>query len=722
MHKFSEKQIKVALVGNPNCGKTTLFNQLTGSNQYVGNWPGVTVEKKSGKIKVREFELEIVDLPGIYSLSPYSQEELVSRTFILDEKPDIILNIVDASNIERNLYLTTQLMELDCKVVVAVNMIDLLKKHGDFLDNKLLKKELNVPVACISASKGKGIDEMLNILVHEYEHGGNRNKKKIYCDKVEVLIKKIEDVIKQATGENFFNKRFFAVKIFEGDLISLSRFNFSKEQKDRISEIITQFKDDNSMDIEMIIAEQRYKFISSVCKIAMRKKENMYDLSISDKIDVFVTNKFLAIPIFALILLSIFFITFGPFGIMLRDGAQDLITNKLGSHVASWLTDHGASEWAISLVVNGVIVGLGSVVSFLPQIIILFTLLSILEDSGYMARGSFIMDHMLRKIGLSGKAFVPLLMGFGCTVPAVLGTRTLENNRDRRLAIMMTPFMSCSAKMPVYAVFVSTFFKRNQPVVILSLYFLGLLAGIVSTKLIGKTVLKGETPSFLMEMPDYHWPTFKNLFLHVWDKVKDFLLKAGTVLLGATIVIWFLQSFDFSLNLVEDSSKSIIARIGTIISPVFSVCGFDDWRASVSLLTGIIAKESIVSTLAILNGGNAILATSLTSMFTPLSAYAFLVFVLLYTPCIAALSTISKELKSFKWTLFVICYQIIIAFALSAIVFQMGKIFESINNIIILFAGISVVVFLVTFINSYKKGKCVSCSGKCSGCKKFKRK
>lgn len=716
MYQESRKKIKIALVGNPNCGKTTLFNQLTGSNQYVGNWPGVTVEKKSGKVKVQNYDLEITDLPGIYSLSPYSQEEIVSRTFILDEKPDIILNIVDATNIERNLYLTTQLMELDCPLVVAVNMIDLLKKRGDSLDYHTLQNELGIPVAHISASKGKGIDELLSLLISSSNQKFKRTSKKIYNSQTEDLLKKIENVLKEENS-SFEHKRFFAVKAFENDKTSLNKISAS--QKEKIRKIKNEIKVKEDMDHEMLIADQRYKYICRVCETSFKKKDKLNTLSISDKIDAVLTNKFLAIPIFILVLLTVFFITFGPFGNSLRDMAQDFINNSFGSFVSSWLVNLGASKLTVSLVVNGVIVGLGAVISFLPQIAILFTFLSILEDSGYMARGSFIMDCPLRKIGLSGKAFVPLLMGFGCTVPAVMGTRTLENDRDRRLAIMMTPFMSCSAKMPVYAIFISTFFKSYQPLIILSIYLLGILMGIISTTILKKSILKGKAPSFLMEMPDYHLPTPKNLFLHVWDKVKDFLVKAGTILLGATIVIWFLQSFDLHLNFVSDSSQSILAQIGMIISPAFAPCGFADWKTSVSLLTGIIAKESIVSTMAILNGGNALLTTSLTSIFTPLSAYSFMIFVLLYTPCIAALSTMKKELKSFKWMTFIFIYQIIIAWLVATIVFQAGKIFSNINSTVSLLAIFAVAVSIFVYVKSAKKGKCISCNGQCNNCKKI---
>lgn len=717
------EKIEIALVGNPNCGKTTLFNQLTGSNQYVGNWPGVTVEKKMGKIKNCERNIEVIDLPGIYSLSPYSQEEIVSRNCLIDDEPDVILNIIDATNIERNLYLTTQLLELDCPVIVAVNMMDLLKKRGNKLNCKELQKRLNTKVIPISASKGMGIEKLLTYIETVSKTVQDKKAPRIYKDDVEKLLSDIDELVHKKThGKKFSHDRFYSVRIFEGDESIIKRFRFDENELRKISQIQEMVKNDYSFDNQMIIADQRYLYICEVCGASVIKKNKEPRLTLSDKIDKIVTNKYLAIPIFLSVLLAIFIITFGPFGNMLRDSVQNFINQNIGYTLSNLLINLGASEWTRSLVVKGMVAGVGAVISFLPQVSILFVLLSMLEDSGYMARGAFIMDHLLRKIGLSGKAFVPLLMGFGCTVPAVLGTRTLENDRDRRLAIMITPFMSCSAKMPVYALFISTFFQRHQPLVILSIYLLGIIVAVLSAVLFKGTILKGETPSFIMEMPPYHMPTPKNLFLHVWDRIKDFITKAGTVILAATIVIWFLQSFDTNFKMASDSSHSILARIGTAIAPIFTICGFGDWKSSVSLLTGIVAKESVVSTMAILNGGNLSLQTSITSSFTPLSAYSFMVFVLLYTPCVAALSAIAKELKSFKLTAITIFYQLIVAWTLSAMIFQFGSLFSRIDLIIIILAVIVVFVTAVKIFKSIKLGKCTSCSGKCIGCKSNERK
>lgn len=672
--KNKKKTFTFALAGNPNCGKTTLFNQLTGSSQYVGNWPGVTVEKKEGKTKYKSNEINIIDLPGIYSLSPYTPEEIVTRNCLLDNSCDLIINIVDATNIERNLYLTTQLAELTKPMIIALNMVDLSKKRGDAIDYKRLEKELDIPIVPISASKGVGLDELMKRAIKVANEQESVYRQIIYSPQVTKAILEIEKIISDIDNSSDENIRFDAVKIFEDDKITLSKYNFSKEQKKLIAYYSDQIKTDKYMDKEMIIADQRYKYICDICHRSIKKGMSQWDVSLSDKIDKVVTNKFLAIPIFLVLMLTIFFITFGPFGTYLKNACEFFIENIVGSNVAAILNKLGASSLAISLIDDGIIGGVGAVISFLPQIMLLFTLLSLLEDSGYMARAAFIMDKLLRKLGLSGRAFVPMLMGFGCTVPAVLGTRTLENEKDKRLTILITPFMSCSAKMPVYALFISAFFAHNQALIILSIYLLGIIVAILTALLFKGTLLKGEPAPFVMELPQYRVPTFKNLCLHVWERVKDFLTKAGTILLSATIVIWFLQTFDFSFNIVTDSSKSILAQIGTIIAPVFTLCGFGNWQSSVSLLTGLIAKESVISTMAVLynTGVGSELSINLLNVFSPLSAYAFMVFVLLYTPCVAALSAIYKEMHSIKWTLITIFYQLSVAWFVSAMVYQFG--------------------------------------------------
>lgn len=678
LRSVKSKNLKVALVGNPNCGKTTLFNQLTGSNQHVGNWPGVTVEKKEGFLEFKNITINILDLPGIYSLSPYSSEEIITRTCLLEDDPDLIINIVDATVLERNLYLTTQLLELQKPMIVAFNMTDIVEKKGDVIDYSKFRRELNVPIIPISANKGSGIKELLDLIIGYADKKGKPIVNKIYEDKIETVISKIENELKLGFSFNGvkrkINLRWLAIKLFENDELILRKVNLSRSQKEKIRLYKSIIPIPDNMDSQMIIADQRYKYIYKLCKNAVKRKHPLEHITLTDKIDRIVTNKFLAVPIFVLIMILTFYITFGPIGAFFRMQFEFFIKDILGGNILNLLTDLGAAEWTKSLIVGGIIEGVGSVISFLPQVMILFTLLSILEDSGYMARAAFITDKLLRKVGLSGRAFVPLLMGFGCTVPAVLGTRILEKEEDKKLTILMIPFMSCSAKMPVYAMFIAALFKEHQVLVISSIYLLGILMAILTAAIFKKPVLKGNTASFLMELPEYRFPSFKNLFIHVGERVKDFVVKAGTILLAATIVIWFLQSFNLNLQMVSDRKDSILASFGMTIAPIFSLCGFEDWRATVSLLSGLIAKESVVSTMAVLYGTGGLVGTSQVIMdqFSIISAYAFMVFVLLYTPCVAALSTIYKELKSFKWTAIAIAYQLTLAWTVSAIVYHVG--------------------------------------------------
>lgn len=667
--KAAKKTVKIALAGNPNCGKTTLFNKLTGANQYVGNWPGVTVEKKEGRVKYKNRDISIIDLPGIYSLSPYTPEEIVTRNCLLHDKPDVIINIIDATNMERNLYLTTQIAELGRPMLLALNMVDLLEKEGDQIDYTLLEKELSIPVVPISASRGKGMEELIARALEVADHCDFMPVKNIYSKRVDSVLTDIEDALKEVQQTDPRHQRFIAVKLFEGDSVTWSRYHFTKQQRDHIEFHINEIETTQYIDREMIIADERYKYICAVCKRAVHKKHPQGYVTFSDKIDQVVTNRYLALPLFLLLMLAVFFITFGPLGTCLKDGAQWLIADVFSGFVGNLLTAWGASAWAQSLLLDGVIAGVGSVISFLPQIMLLFTLLSVLEDSGYMARAAFIMDKLLRGIGLSGKAFVPMLMGFGCTVPAVLGTRTLENEKDKRLTILITPFMSCSAKMPVYLLFISAFFPNTSFLVIFAIYLLGMLIAVLTALLFKNTLLKGKSAPFVMELPPYRMPAPKSLWLHVWERLKDFLIRAGTVIMGASILIWFLQSFDFSMHMVTDSSQSMLAAAGIAIAPIFTLCGFGHWQASVSLVTGLVAKESVVSTMAVLYGGSALAAAA---DFTPLSAFSFMVFVLLYTPCVAALSAIRKEMASAKWTALAVVYQLAAAWFVSAFVFQMG--------------------------------------------------
>ena len=661
--------IKIALAGNPNCGKTTLFNQLTGSNQYVGNWPGVTVEKKEGKIKNKfGLEMSIIDLPGIYSLSPYSPEEIVTRNCLLHDNPQVIINIVDATNIERNLYLTTQIAELGRPMVIALNMIDMLEKNGDTIDEKLLEKELGIPVVPISASKNIGIEALIEKTLELAKASKYVPVKNIYSKAVNNVLLDIEDALEEVKQSKYHRKRWTAVKLFEGDSVTWNHYDFTKEQREHIISHIEEINSSKNIDREMIIADERYKYICAITSRAVHKNHDPCKLTVSDKIDRIATNKYLAIPLFLVTMFLVFAITFGPIGNFLRDAAEWLISDLLAGGITTFLHNVNASEWAESLVIDGIIGGVGSVISFLPQIVLLFTLLSLLEDSGYMARAAFIMDKLLRCIGLSGRAFVPMLMGFGCTVPAVMGTRILESEKDKKLTILITPFMSCSAKMPVYLLMVSMFFKDRGPLVIFGIYILGVVIAILTALLFKSTVLKGKNSPFVMELPPYRLPSAKTLLLHVWERVRDFLVRAGTVLMGASILIWFLQSFNFSLQMVE-SDESILASIGMLIAPVFTLCGFGDWRASVSLVTGIAAKESVASTMAVLYGG------SLTGAFSTLSAFSFLVFVLLYTPCVAALTAMRKEFGSRKWMAVSVVYQLAVAWIMSFAVFQIGSLF-----------------------------------------------
>lgn len=694
----------IALIGNPNCGKTTLFNSVTGSSQYVGNWPGVTVEKKEGKFSKNGLEVVMVDLPGIYSLSPYTPEEIVSRSFVIEDKPDLIINIVDATNLERNLYLTTQLAELGRPMVIALNMIDMLKSRGINLDYKALEESLGIPVCPISAAKNKGVDELVHRAMHMLHdvahrevstekgtfrsrafdlhkelhnihndfHEDNSNYypvvKSFYDFKVSAAVEAISDVL-ASRGCKGSEIRFNAVKLFEGDPITNEKLLLDGEAKKQIDEILDSVPETELVDRQMIIADQRYKFICGICKEVVKKPKKPI-VSVSEKIDKVMTHRIFAIPIFLCVMLLIFVITFGPIGNFLTDFVDTLINVNFSNSIRGALTALGASDWAVSLLCDGILAGVGSVLSFLPQIALLFFFLSILEDSGYMARAAFIMDRPLRKIGLTGRSFMPLLMGFGCTVPAVMGTRILENERDKKATVLLVPFMSCSAKMPVYALFISAFFAKNKPLVIFSIYIMGILMAILVGFILKKTILKGENATFVMELPEYRMPTAKGLLIHLWERVKDFIVKAGTVLLAASVVVWFLQSFDTGLKLTDDSSKSILSYLGSIITPVFKPLGFGSWQASVALLTGIIAKESVVSTLEILGSQ---MHTEVLSVFGgPVAAFSFLTFVLFYTPCIAAISAIKREMHSVKWTVFSVLLQILVAWIMSFLVYNIG--------------------------------------------------
>lgn len=669
---------RIALIGNPNCGKTTLFNHLTGSSQYVGNWPGVTVERKEGKLRNSPILAHVVDLPGIYSLSLYSPEEIITRNYIRDENPDLIINIIDSTNLERSLYLTTQLIELEYKIVLALNMSDILNKKGKIIDYKLLEKEIGIPIVPISASKCTGIDnlitktqEMLTTSVYKYS-------RPVYAPPVEKALSAIEKELKE--NNICFKTRFKSIKLFEKDSLIVSELSLPNKSQQKIDMIINSTDTPQNMDNEMIIADQRYKYICNICNRCINEMNSFKKtISLSQKIDNIVSSRLFSIPIFLIVMVIIFFFTFGPVGIYLKSQTEQFINIGIGDAAIRLLELFNASEWTKSLVIDAIIGGVGAVISFLPQVLILFSFLSLLEDCGYMARAVFIMDKTLSKIGLSGKAFIPLVMGFGCSVPAILGTRIMENKKVKHLTIFLIPFMSCSAKMPLYLLISSAFFPSHQFIVISAIYLLGIPLAVLTAYIFKDSIFKSEKDVFVMELPEYKLPSFRNLRIHVWDRVKDFIERAGTVILGATVTIWFLQSFNTRFEFIDNKSESILALIGNLVAPIFNICGFGNWEAAVSLISGLIAKESIVSTMSVLYSQKGItqgLDATLLNVFTPLSALSFMVFVMLYTPCIAAISAMYKELKSLKLTIFSVIYQFLIALFVSAFIFQFGSLIQ----------------------------------------------
>ena len=659
-----------ALAGNQNCGKTTLFNQLTGSNQHVGNFPGVTVDQKIGEIRGQK-DCSVVDLPGIYSIRPYTSEEIVTRDFILNEKPDGIINIVDATNIERNLYLTLQLIEMNIPMVLALNMMDEMRNNGGTVDISRMSEELGIPVVPISAIKNEGIEELLQTALHVAR---NRQYPQIYdfCPSgpvhrcIHSVCHQIEDHAEKAG----ISVRFAATKLIEGDPSIAEKLSLDQNELELIEHSIIQMEEEHGMDRNAALADMRYDFIEKVCAATVIKPQESKAHLRSVKIDSVLTNKYLAIPIFIVVMFLVFYLTFNVFGAFLSDllaAGIDWVT----AVVDKALTAYGINPVVHSLLIDGVFAGVGSVLSFLPIIVVLFFFLSILEDTGYMARIAFVMDKLLRKIGLSGRSIVPLLVGFGCTVPAVMATRTLSSDRDRRMTILLTPFMSCSAKIPIYAVFAAAFFPQRAALVMIGLYAAGMLVGILMALLIGKTVFRGNPVPFVMELPNYRFPSAKSVFLLMWDKAKDFLQRAFTIIFVATVLIWFLQSFDSRLNVVADSADSLLAMMGHWLAPVFAPLGFDDWRIPTALITGFSAKEAVVSTLGVLTGTSMeTLGTALTGLFTPLSAISFLVFTLLYTPCMAAIAAVKRELGSGVLAGCVVVLQCVVAWAAAFLVYQ----------------------------------------------------
>ena len=648
-----------ALAGNQNCGKTTLFNQLTGANQHVGNFPGVTVDRKSGVIRGHEDTL-VTDLPGIYSLSPYTSEEIVSRQFILEEKPTGIINIVDATNIERNLYLTMQLMELDIPMVLALNMMDEVRENGGTIRVNEMEEALGIPVIPISAAKNEGISELIDHAIHvaQYQEKPGRAD---FCDPqdhngaVHRCLHGIMHLIEDHAEKAGIPPRFAASKLAEGDRLVLEQLNLSENEKEMLEHIIVQMEQERGLDRAAAIADMRFSFIQELVAQTVVKPHESKEQLRSNRIDKFLTGKYTAIPAFIAIMGLVFFLTFNVIGLFFQN-LMEMGIDALTGVVDTALTNWNVNAAVHSLVIDGIFTGVGSVLSFLPIIVVLFFFLSMLEDTGYMARVAFVMDKLLRRIGLSGRSIVPMLIGFGCTVPGVMASRTLPSERDRKMTILLTPFMSCSAKLPIYSLFAAAFFPQYAGLVMVLLYFTGIAVGVLAALLLKSTVFKGEAVPFVMELPNYRLPGLKNVAQLLWEKARDFLQKAFTVIFAATIVIWFLQNFDLQLRLTADPQASILARIAGDIAPLFGPLGFADWRISTALITGFMAKESVVSSLLILFGSEAALSAAL----TPAQAAPLLVFCLLYTPCIAAVASVKRELGG-KWAFIMVANQCIVA-------------------------------------------------------------
>ena len=665
-----------ALAGNQNCGKTTLFNALTGSNQHVGNFPGVTVDQKSGTIKGVK-DCSVVDLPGIYSLRPYTQEEIVTRDFIIDGKPDGIINIVDATNIERNLYLTLQLLELRVPMVLALNMMDEVRANGGTVDVQKMSQALGIPVVPISAAKGEGISELIDKAVQTAK---TRTLPSVsdFCDDTSPVHRCIHAVIHliQDHADNVgIPARFCAVKLIEGDKEMEKRLELDKNETELLEHCVVEMEDATGFDRNEALADMRYAFIEKVTQCAVVKCHESREHSRSVKIDRVLTGKYTALPVFFAVMLLVFWLTFDVIGQRLSD-LLSLGIDALSAAADKGLTAYGINPVVHSLIIDGIFTGVGSVLSFLPIIVTLFFFLSILEDTGYMARIAFVMDKLLRHIGLSGRSFVPMLIGFGCTVPAIMATRTVSSDRDRKMTILLTPYMSCSAKIPIYAVFSAAFFPKHAALVMIGLYVTGIILGIVVALILKNTAFRGNPVPFVMELPNYRLPSFKSVMLLLWEKARDFLERAFTVIFVASIVIWFLRTFDTKLNVVEDSSQSLLALVGRFIAPAFAPLGFGDWRAVTSLISGFTAKEAVVSTMAVLMGTSVNeLGGALSSLFTPLSALSFLVFTLLYTPCVAAIATVRRELHSRGATLGVVLMQCGVAYLAALAVWQIGSLF-----------------------------------------------
>lgn len=662
--------IKIALAGNPNCGKTTMFNGLTGSSQYVGNWPGVTVEKKEGKLKGNK-DIEVIDLPGIYSLSPYTMEEVVTRNYLITERPDAVIDIIDTTNIERNLYLTTQLMELGIPTIVALNMMDIVRKKGDSIDIKKLGQKLGCDVIETSALKDEGCTEAVEKALKVLKQNSQVKPSPIFSFYIESALNNIKEIISPIIGNQ--NLRWLAVKVFERDKKVLEQINLPDDEKEKIEDIIRDCETKLDDDSESIIINERYAYIDSVIKHCVLKNNNT-KITTSQKIDNIITNRILAIPIFAVVMFVLYYLSISTIGKWGSDWINDVLFGKvITPGLQSLLESAHSAAWLSSLILDGIIGGVGAVLGFIPQILVLFFFLAILEDCGYMARIAFILDRIFRNFGLSGKSFIPILIGTGCGVPGIMASRTIENENDRKVTIITTTFIPCSAKLPIIALIAGAMFPGSS-LVAPSAYFAGIAAIIMSGIILKKLKRFTGNPSpFVMELPPYHLPGLKNVLIHTWDRGKSFLKKAGTVIFLASGIIWFLSSFDWSMHMV-DASKSILASIGSLIAPIFSPLGWGDWKPTVSAITGIAAKENVVGTFGVLYGSsdNSQLWSTLQVSFTQLSAYSFLIFNLLCAPCIAAIGAIRREMGNMKWTLFAVGYQTGFAYAISLIIYQFG--------------------------------------------------
>lgn len=660
-----------ALAGNQNCGKTTLFNSLTGANQHVGNFPGVTVDQKVGTL--RGTSHQVVDLPGIYSIRPYTQEEVVTQQFLLEQKPDAIINILDATNIERNLYLTLQLLTLQVPMVIALNMMDELRGNGGSIDVRKMSEALGAPVVPISAAKNEGIAELVETLLKTAQ---NKEKPKIldFCPNgpVHRCIHAVSHIIEDHAQKLDISRRFCASKLIEGEADFFDKLELSQNERELIEHSVIEMEHDSGLDRNAALADMRYNFIEKVCKSCVVKAHESREYLRSVAIDKVLTNRFFALPIFGVIMALIFYLTFYVIGEYLSN-LLALGIDTLTVWVDDFLTAYGMNPVVHSLVIDGIFAGVGSVLSFLPLVVVLFFFLSILEDSGYMARIAFLMDKLLRKIGLSGRSFVPMLLGFGCSVPAIMATRTLSSQRDRKMTIMLTPYMSCSAKIPVYTVFAAAFFPGYELPVMLVLYFGGMLIGVLVALIMKHTMFRGNPVPFVMELPNYRLPSLRSVVLLMWEKAKDFLERAFTVIFLVTVIIWFLQNFDMRLNVVSDSADSILAGIGRVIAPIFAPLGFGDWRMVTALVSGFSAKEAVVGTFGVVLGvGTNQLPVALHQLFTTLSAASFLAFTLLYTPCVAAVATIRRELDSTWKTVGVVLMQCVVAWVVALLVYQVG--------------------------------------------------